>query len=82
MLNNRRWFVLPIIVTFHNTPVPRKDIVTYLGRSLDTRLTWHIHIQNKVQNHRRKKLRLLGNVSQKQNKLNKTEYISAYIFQI
>jgi hypothetical protein len=27
---------------------------------------------------RRKKLRLLGNVSQKQNKLNKTQYISAY----
>jgi hypothetical protein len=29
-------------------------------------------------NHRRKKIRLLGKVSQKQNKLNKTQYISAY----
>jgi hypothetical protein len=31
----------PFIVTLHDTPIPQKDTVRYLGLTLDTRLTWH-----------------------------------------
>lgn len=36
-------------VTLNNTPIPEKQSVTYLGLTLDQRLTWHIHIQQTVQ---------------------------------